>query len=196
MMTLVSEGTNTQDLLGQSHLLQVWCAVLSLGRWLHKEASVTPIGRHLAMKILPALRSTPGCSDKALEEVCVGALAVLLEELQYCLEKDRLPNLEFAVATYISFYGLSAAAGMPSLSPLLSTLIYLSQLALNSTCTYQRPARLSPSQTSPMSWIFARIHWPVADSRRMTLHASPISLRCSYVKLHKARTSYLYISRC
>lgn len=117
IIAAIAEGAKPEDLSGQSHLLRVLCAALSLGRWLHKQASVMLIGRPLIMKILPALRSTPASSNKTLQEVCVGALAILLEEFQYCLEDCRLSNLEFVVATYVSFYGLSAADCMSSPRP-------------------------------------------------------------------------------
>lgn len=95
----------------QTHLLSVWCAALSFGRWLSRESSLPPIGRHMASKILPALQSA-SLSRDSFEKLGRGAFAVLLEEHFQCHEKDQPSHLELSVAIYISLYALFTSSGM------------------------------------------------------------------------------------
>lgn len=110
-ITVFVESEQIQHLPAQTHLLSVWCAVLSFGRWLSKGSTLPQIGRHMASKIVPALRSASSSQDSQ-EQLARGAFAVLLEEHCHCHEGDRPSHLELSVATYISLYALVASSGM------------------------------------------------------------------------------------
>ena len=105
------ESEDFENISIKSHLLHVWCAGLSFGRWLSKKTVLAAIGKPITIKIVSSLRSAPKSSHSGSEQLAVGAFAVLLEEFWHCPEGSRSPHLELSVATYISLSARVAPAG-------------------------------------------------------------------------------------
>ena len=115
MSMLVSEDTSIDHMLGQSNALQIWCHVLSFGRWLHTDTA-PPFGRRLATKVVSAndALSASSTDNLQLEKLWSGTLAILLEELHPCPESSRLSHLDVVVATYVCLCRISESTGKSS----------------------------------------------------------------------------------
>jgi hypothetical protein len=116
MSMIVSEDIPLDHILGQSDILQVWCHVISFGRWLHAEGSPSPFGKRLIAKIASANHSLVASSTDhlQLEKLCSGSLAILLEEMHHYPESSRLSHLDVVIATYVYLGRISDSNGKSS----------------------------------------------------------------------------------
>ncbi|KAG5648160.1 hypothetical protein DXG03_006114 [Asterophora parasitica] len=96
------EAASTADLKEHhTNLMEVWRSLLSFGKWLGvTDAYAVPLGARLVSQISTRQKD----NSPSWDGLRIAALAILLEEFNFCAESDRISHLDAILAAYVSIH--------------------------------------------------------------------------------------------